>query len=75
MLLDSLNGNNSYEDYVAPQRKSYFGSFYMIVRGRARVVMRDWNDPTIEIEVADLRPGAVFGISDVLKIVVSSGKC
>jgi hypothetical protein len=73
--VDSLSGANSYEEYVAPQRKSYFGSLYMIVKGRARVVMKDWKDPSIEIEVADLRPGGVFGISDVLKIVVSSGIC
>lgn len=45
----------------------------MILKGRAKVVMRDWKDPSVEIEVADLSPGGVFGLSDLLKVVVSSG--
>ena len=73
MLFASLN-DNDLETYQKPIRKSYFGSLFMILKGRAKVVMRDWKDKSIEIVVDELRPGSVFGVSDLLKVVVSSGR-
>jgi len=71
MLMASLNGNN-FDEYQTLTRKSYYDSLFLILKGRADVVMRDWNDPNIEYVVDELRPGSVFGVSDLLRVVVSS---
>lgn len=51
------------------ERKSYVSPIYMIVSGTARVVMVSPGGE--EIDVLELRSGECFGVSDLLKIIVS----
>jgi len=55
------------------KKKCFLSPFVMILKGTAKVIMKD--DNGAEIEVAELRSGEIFGLSDLLKIIVRTKPC
>ena len=71
MMLDHQHSLSDEQDKI--HRKNY-SNMYFITSGTADVVMIDSTNKNKEVVIAELRPGEIFGVSDLLRITVSK-KC
>jgi CRP-like cAMP-binding protein len=71
MMMDHQITLDNLEHNKPPNTSCINMRMYFILSGTADVIMLDSTNKNKEVLIAELRPGEIFGVSDLLRITVS----